>query len=207
MGNVNKKGRSREARHARLYHRLTNSSAWFDLSGNAIKVLILLMRLENGTNNGELFLSGRCAADWANLSEKTGKNALRELEEHGFISATQRGHFQRKNSQATKWRLTWISWPSGRKGPTNDFEKWQGEKPICNKLRGQNFPSTGVVFPEYPEIDDGTGVEFTPAIDATHWNCSNGHSGKITPQTVIPLAVVSQTECDALRDEIRTWLI
>jgi DNA-binding Lrp family transcriptional regulator len=136
--NVNSKGRRSEPRHIRLYHSVTGCEAWRDLSGNSIKVLVALLRFDRGGKNGELFMSVRVAAEETGLSENTAWRALRELETHGFIAATERGYFQRKRGPATQWRATWIA--TTGKAPTRDFEKWQ--KPVGNKSRSQNLTST-----------------------------------------------------------------
>jgi hypothetical protein len=51
MSRPTKKGRVSEPRHIRIYHRITGSRAWQAASGNAIKLLIAVMRLNNGENN------------------------------------------------------------------------------------------------------------------------------------------------------------
>ncbi|ALR22067.1 hypothetical protein ATN00_18910 [Sphingobium baderi] len=116
---------------------MTGCAAWRDLSGNAIKVLVALLRFDKGGDNGELFMSVRIAAEETGLSENTAWKALRELEDHGFIAATERGHFKRKHRPATQWRVTWQA--ANGKAPTRDFEKWE---PSGNKTRSQNLRST-----------------------------------------------------------------
>lgn len=127
--------RGHEPRHVRLYHSMTGCAAWRDLSGNAVKLLVAMMRLEHGSNNGDLFMSARHAAELIGVAKMTGHKLLIELEEHGFIRPVERGYFQVKGGPATSWRLTWLPWP-GHGGPTREFEKWE---PSGNKTRYQKL--------------------------------------------------------------------
>jgi len=120
-----------EPRHTRLYHHITGTSAWKSLSGNAIKVLLALVRLNDGSNNGKIFFSDRQASVETGLARNTCIKALRELVEKGFLRIVEKGHFDRKVRHATVWRITWLAAP-GLGGPTRDFEKW---KPPENKMR------------------------------------------------------------------------
>jgi hypothetical protein len=132
-GNVNHKGRRAEPRHIRLYHTISGCDAWRDLSGNAIKLLIAIARLDKGGDNGALFLSVRKAATEIGVNRNTAAKLFVELEEHGFIAATQRGHFKVKGGPATCWRLTWLGAPGH--APSRDFERWQ--RPVETKSRSQ----------------------------------------------------------------------
>lgn len=124
--------RKSEQRHIRLPHSVTGSAAWRDLSGNAVKLLVAMMRYENGTNNGNIFYSSRLAADDIGVAPNTAWRALRQLDDHGFIKPTQVGYFEVKGGPATSWRLTWHS--AHGKCATFDFRKWEGNK---NKNRSQ----------------------------------------------------------------------
>lgn len=57
MSRINKKGRNRSPPFVMIYHSLTASPAWLDLSGNAVKLLVHMVKLSNGINNGEIVLS------------------------------------------------------------------------------------------------------------------------------------------------------
>jgi hypothetical protein len=124
--NANQKGRRVEKRHVRLYHTETGCSAWQNLSGNAVKLLIAVARLYTGDNNGSIFLSVRDAAREIRVTRNTAARLFSELEAHGFIAATERGHFHVKGGPATCWRLTWHG-ALGR-APTRDFERWESGK-------------------------------------------------------------------------------
>ena len=104
-----KKGnrRSRTERFIALPFSVLGTPAWQALSGNAVKVLIELIKLNNGSNNGGMFLSARQAADRANLSSNTAAKCLTEIVEAGFVDIVEKGAFSRKTKAATTYRLTW----------------------------------------------------------------------------------------------------
>lgn len=121
------KGRSGHGdRFARLPHAVLESVAYRSLSCTARALLIELVSMENGRNNGiGLFLSVRDAADQLGLSDLTAASrAFKELEVMGLIAKTAEAHFAIKasaGSRARYWRLTWEA-VAGRIGPTRDFE-------------------------------------------------------------------------------------
>lgn len=115
-----------EPRHVRLYHSVTGSDAWRDLSGNAAKVWIALARLDGGSDNGALFMSLRAGAEMTGLSRNTVGRALIELEDHGFIATVNKGHFRVKGGPATTWRLTDRAAPAAKpQAPTHAYRNWQ----------------------------------------------------------------------------------
>lgn len=117
-------GRSRISRFVRLDHRLLRGNAYRGLSPNARALLVELAMLDNGGNNGSLYLSVRDAAARMGVADLTAASrAFDELAEMGFIEMTQEGHFNVKasdKSRARCWRLTWVSGP-GRKQSTWDM--------------------------------------------------------------------------------------
>jgi hypothetical protein len=120
------KGRSPTGRFARLAHSLLESGAYRSLSPNARSLLVELAMMENGKNNGTLFLSVRDAADRMGISDPhAAGRAFDELEELGFIACTSEAHFAVKagaGSRARAWRLTWQA-VGGKRGPTSEFEE------------------------------------------------------------------------------------
>lgn len=124
-------GRSKGSRFARLDHNLLDSPAYRSLSPNARALLVELVMMENGRNNGELFLSVRDAADRMGVADTAAAmRAFAELEKMGFIACTRDGHFAVKASEGSRarcWRLTWQSTPCLRIGPTCDFRERRPE--------------------------------------------------------------------------------
>lgn len=80
--------------------------------------------LDNGENNGSLYLSIRDAAGRLGMADLTAvRGAFAELIELGFIEVTEEASFHVKaaeKSRARCWRLTWLAGP-GRKGPSMAF--------------------------------------------------------------------------------------
>ena len=120
----NQTGRNPTTRFARLDHRLLNSSAYRALSVAARALLVDLTMLDNGGNNGSLYLSIRDAAGRLGMADLTAvRSAFDELQELGFVEMTEDASFHVKaaeKSRARCWRLTWLAGP-GRKGPSMEF--------------------------------------------------------------------------------------
>jgi len=192
--NTNQKGRKVEKAHLRLYHADTGCPAWLDLSGNAIKLLIALGRLYKGDNNGTLFLSISSAARLIGVCRNTAARLFRVLEEHGFIVATERGHFHVKGGPATCWRLTWQ--PAFGRAPTRDFERWQPT--LETKSRSQKL---GATVPK-SERRNGNGRSMVPEIGTATTETSHVSNerpcSKMVTQIVMPGA-------EAANDEKQGW--
>lgn len=124
-------GRSKGSRFARLDHGLLSSQAYRSLTPNARSLLVELTMMENGKNNGELFLSVRDAADRMGVADHSAAlKAFADLVTAGFITCTQDGYFAVKageGSRARSWRLTWLSTPCLKMGPTNEFRDHEPE--------------------------------------------------------------------------------
>lgn len=133
MARINKKGRTTKAgRFAALPHRVLISSAYGSLDLTARALLLELVMLENGKNNGSLWLSVRDATDRLGLSDFHAINrAFSDLRERKLIELTKDAHFTVKaaeTSRARCWRICWLVWPEGprnRRAPCWDFESYQ----------------------------------------------------------------------------------
>jgi hypothetical protein len=101
-------------------------------------LLVELAMMENGSNNGTLFLSTRDAAARMGVSDPhTAAKAFEELDAAGFIACTLRGTLAVKagDRRASSWRLTWQSFPELRKGPTNDWvNREAGDKRAARRM-------------------------------------------------------------------------
>lgn len=121
---VNVKGRNNTSRFARLDYRILNSNAYRSLSPNDRSLLVELLMLFNGENNGSLYLSVRDAAARMGLADLTAASAsFTNLQDLGFIQLTMPSEFRSGSSNRSKarcWRLTWLQGP-GRKLPSWDF--------------------------------------------------------------------------------------
>lgn len=126
MAKADKKGRNPGGRFLMLYHRLLESPAYRSLSPAARALLIELAMMENGSNNGLMFLSVRDAAARIGVScPKIAGRAFGELAAAGFIAESGAAVFARRGegSRARSWRLTWQSDPIFRSAPSHEYAK------------------------------------------------------------------------------------
>jgi DNA-binding transcriptional MocR family regulator len=99
----------------------------------------------NGANNGLIVYSVRQAADELKIGKTTAAKAFRDLQNHGFIVAEQRGAFHwkidvtgQRHRPASEWRIT--ERHSDRtvgiesRYPTKEFIRWPE---IQNTVRPQ----------------------------------------------------------------------
>lgn len=116
----NATGRNDTSRFARLDHRILSSNAYRALSPNARSLLVELVMLYNGENNGSLYLSVRDAAHRMGVADlAAASRAFDDLMALGFIELTQESRFvpTSETSRARCWRLTWLVGP-GRRAPS-----------------------------------------------------------------------------------------
>jgi hypothetical protein len=128
MSKTNRTGRGgKTPRHVRLYHYMTNSAAWHDLSavGRAIYCEIAKRYAGDGSNNGRIPYSIRQAAAELRIGPATASRGLRELQDHGFIVPVTKGAFSLKKRHATEWRLTEFPCDVTRGLASKDFMRWQ----------------------------------------------------------------------------------
>ena len=130
LNRPNATGRNNTSRFARLDHRILICNAYRSLNPNARSLLVELVMIYNGDNNGSLYLSVRDAAHRMGVADLTAASrAFDDLVALGFIELTQESHFSIKaadKSRARSWRLTWLAGP-GRKAPSWEFLKREPE--------------------------------------------------------------------------------
>lgn len=124
---INATGRNEQTeRFARLPHRILISEAYRSLDLVARALLTELVMMENGSNNGSLWLSVADATD--RLGQSDARPAMRgfdDLVDRGFIQMTKDAHFSIKaaeTSRARCWRLTWLAFD--RKPPSNNWQSY-----------------------------------------------------------------------------------
>src|SRR4051794_40359891 len=113
-----------------LFHYLQDSQAWKSLGAIPRAVYLDMAKRYNGSNNGRIGYSIRCAVDELSIGNATAKRALDGLQDHGFIVAIKRGHFSVKVRLASEWRLTQYAFNNDL--ATKDFMSWTPDK---NKTR------------------------------------------------------------------------
>src|SRR3546814_12263449 len=110
MAKADQKGRSPTSRLTRLDHRLLTTPAYRALSPNARSLLVELAMMENGKNNGSLFLSVRDADHRMGVSDhKTAGAAFDELQDIGFVDMVADEHFDINAGEGTRARVTQIT--------------------------------------------------------------------------------------------------
>lgn len=126
---VNAKGRNEnpKQRFAGIKHEILISAAYRSLDCTARALLLELVMMENGHNNGSIWLSVRDAADRLGITD--ARPVIRSfdmLQAAGLIAMTKESHFSIKaaeTSRARCWRLTWR--PFDRKPPSNEWQNYQ----------------------------------------------------------------------------------
>lgn len=121
-------------RFARLPHIVLLSEAYRSLDLAARGLLTELVMIENGKNNGSLWLSVKDATDRLGLSDaRPALRAFDDLQDRGLIAMTKEAHFSIKaaeTSRARCWRITWIAF----EGPaSNEWQSYQA--PVKTKAR------------------------------------------------------------------------
>lgn len=142
---ANAKGRNDLTdRFVRLPHKLLKSATYRSLGATARALLIELTMLDNGKNNGSLYLSLRDAADRLGLADHHAVSAaFEELLGSGFVRCSKEAHFHIKaadQSRARCWRLTWLPAPSLKLSATNEWQNYEppaGSKQRIRADRGQ----------------------------------------------------------------------
>ena len=118
-----------QGRFAKLGHDLIRSPAYRSLNPNARALLVEIISLHNGKNNGMLWLSEDDAAKMMGVScPKVARKAFADLAGGGLIAMTKGSHFNVKTGtgRARCWRLTWEFDDANRRSPSNE---WKGFKP------------------------------------------------------------------------------
>lgn len=125
----------REARFARLPHAVLESEAYRSLDLTARALLTEIIMLDNGKNNGSLWLAVADAKDRLGLADaRPVMRAFDDLVERGLTRMTKDAHFSVKTAEASRarcWRITWLAWDG--KPPSNEWQSYQA--PAQTKAR------------------------------------------------------------------------
>ena len=123
-----RQGKKGAGKHVQLHEWLQASEAWASLRPGPRALYIELKRLYNGSNNGQIFLSHRDAADAINVHRNTIGSYFSELEQRGFIRMTQKPHLGLNGSgQASVWALEEVATNDG-KPAGKAFIRWKERK-------------------------------------------------------------------------------
>jgi hypothetical protein len=95
MAGHDKTGRStKPARYAALPHDVLTSPGYRACSPAARAVMLELIMLHNGFNNGKIGLSIRDAATRCNIGKDTAARAFQELDDNGLVDCVEKGSFR-----------------------------------------------------------------------------------------------------------------
>ena len=112
---INAKGRNQNVtkRFTALPHEILLSPAYRSLDLTARALLTEIAMIENGRNNGSLWLSVKDAVDRLGLTDaRPVMRSFDALQETGLIRMTKEAHFSIKASETSRarcWRLTWLA--------------------------------------------------------------------------------------------------
>jgi hypothetical protein len=149
MGRSNSKGRSKGSeRFVKLEHWILESEAYRDLAPGPRALLVELISMFNGNNNGDLWLAWRDAALRLNLgTHATAGKYIDELIDHGFIRKNRVGSFNNKTNMATTYILNHL--PYRGKPPSKEFMRWRNPDRLrAEKLRlhgSKKGPPTSII--------------------------------------------------------------
>lgn len=116
-------------RFAGIPHEILLSPAYRALDTVARALLLELVMIENGRNNGSLWLSVKDAVDRLGMSDaRPIIRSFEMLQLVGLIVVTKEAHFSIKaaeTSRARCWRLSWL--PGDGKPPSSEWQSYQPE--------------------------------------------------------------------------------
>lgn len=212
-------GRSDTSRFVRLDHRMVQSGAFLSLSPNARSLLIVLVFMYNGENNGSLYLSVRDAAYRMGVADLTAaQRAFDELVALRFIEMTEDAHFRVKakdKSRARCWRLTWLPGP-GRKAPDWSFTECEPEpqtparKRMERGLKSMKAYRKARSAGKLPVLDSDTlpsKLPLMPAAPVLDSNTSNAENGANPPNRSVRDSAthIASTMGTAERGQLIGW--
>ena len=154
-------------------HSILVSEAYRSLDPVARALLIEITMLENGRNNGSLWLSIRDATDRLGMADaRPTMRSFEALQDRGLIKMTKDAHFTVKASDTSRarcWRLTWL--PYDGKPPSNDWQKYvappktNARKAADKGLRAMARFRKAVSENKMPVVDFTAMTPISPEID------------------------------------------
>ncbi len=141
----NQTGRNdKPSRFVMLDHRLLESPAYAMLDPVGRCLLVELISLFDGKNNGRIYLSTKDAtARLGRSDERAVIAAFHLLQAVGLIEQTKGAHFAIKTGETSRarcWRLSWLVWPEcpnrSKRFPSLDYLQYQASgKAADRRLR------------------------------------------------------------------------
>lgn len=165
--------------------------------------------MENGRNNGSLWLSIRDATDRLGQADaRPAMRAFEDLQDRGLIAMTHDSHFSIKaaeTSRARCWRITWQAYD--RKGPTNEWQAYtapaktkarkaadRGQKAMARYRKALSENKMPVVDFTAPAskthyFADETAVNSPSACRKIDANAPNAVAGRITAHIAVTMGM------------------
>ena len=113
-------------RFVQIWHWELDCAAYRHLSVYGRALLIEFRKKYDGSNNGKIAMSVRDAAKLLKCSKDTAAQAIKELEEKGWIRLAQKGSFSCKQKLASEWRITNQPIGAGVDTPeTKEYTRWK----------------------------------------------------------------------------------
>ncbi|OHD00883.1 MAG: hypothetical protein A2885_13325 [Sphingopyxis sp. RIFCSPHIGHO2_01_FULL_65_24] len=161
----NKSGRNDGPRDpfTRLPHAVQASGAYAALTPNARALLMEILSMHNGENNGSLWLSVIDAAHRMGIASKdSARAAFAELIDVGFLRMTKEAHWSIKASETSRarcWRITFLHAPGT--GLTDEWRKFEPTAKAARTrmergLRVRNAYYKAKAQEKLPVLDSGT---------------------------------------------------
>ena len=117
-----------QGRFARLGHNVLRSQAYMCLTPNARALLVQVIALYSGKNNGMLWMSEDDAAKVMGVGcRKVARKAFTELCDAGLIAMTKDAYWNitTGSGRARCWRLTWEYDNANRRSASNEWTRFE----------------------------------------------------------------------------------
>lgn len=193
----NHTGRNAGARRfVMLDHRILFSEAYASLDAVGRALLVEVVSIYNGSNNGSIWLSVRDATARLGMSDhRATQRGFDQLQAAGLIALTKDAHFSQKTSDSSRarcWRLTWERWVDATTGkerlPTHEWQDYRPagqtkeSKRAATRLNALSRFKKGVIGGHFPVVDFSTpGIihadnDAVAVEDSTTLNPANGRN-------------------------------
>ena len=131
MGKPLSRKYKRNGGYVQKHEEWLSSPAYRDLKPIARCLLEEFQRIYRPDRNGKLSISVANACILVNASKESLSNAFYELAKHGFIKPTKDAYWMER--MAREWTLTFE--PLNGREPTDDWKKWEVDKPVFDLPR------------------------------------------------------------------------
>ena len=194
-----------------LYHWIRQTEAWRSLGPYSRLLYIEVRARYTGSNNGNISMSHREAAELLGCSNRPVLVAFQELQDRGFIVPVQKGSFSWKvrfgeGGRATTWRLSELpaDWPERSLSPSMEFKSWTPPEPSENKTRcAKSIP---MVCEKHTTDEGMVCKKHTYGVKKAHHSAQSEHADGVqkarTIRSTISLQPIGQATSALLRSPL-----